>query len=315
MSAPGILVATARVRPGRETEFAAWKARHDTALGKFPGFVSSDMTPSSKPGVNEWAILLSFRAREDASAWQQSKERAEILALGAPLFEAGNLGEVVKQSDEGRQPDTSVTEVIFSKIKPGMEDAYREWTSRIQAAQARYPGYRGTFSQPPESEKGMWTNIIRFDSAAQLEAWMEAPERSALLKEASAFVEHEQFTRLATSFPGLVPVDPATGKGPPNWKTGMLVLLVLFPIVMLEMRFLSPVLTAMGLHLAMSTFINNALGIVVMTYVTMPLAIRAFRWWLFLKPESPSGTTLRGTVLLIFLLAVEVAALRYLLSW
>lgn len=315
MSAPSILAATARVRPGKETEFAAWKARHDTALGKFPGFVSSDMTPSLKPGTNEWAILLSFRTREDASAWRGSKERAEILALGAPLFEAGNLGEVIERNDDGGRSDTSVTEVIFSKIKPGKEDAYREWTSRIQAAQARYPGYRGTFCQPPENEKGMWTNIIRFDSAAQLEAWMEAPERRVLIEEASSFVEHEQFTRLATSFPGWVPVDPATGKGPPNWKTSMLVLLVLFPIVMLEMRFLSPVLAEAGFHLAPTTFISNALGIVIMTYAAMPLAIRAFRWWLFLKLESPSGTTLRGTMLLIFLFAVEVAALRYLLRW
>jgi uncharacterized protein len=54
--------------------------------------------------------------------------------------------------------------------------------------------------------------------------------------------------RLATSFPGWVPINPMTGKGPPNWKTALLVILGLFPIVMLEMRFLSPILASLGLH-------------------------------------------------------------------
>ena len=143
-------------------------------------------------------------------------------------------------------PSGDVTEVIFSRIKPGMEDAYREWTTRIEAAQARYPGYRGMFLQPPDEKGGMWTTIIRFKSAPQLEAWMNAPERKSLLQESKAFIEHEQLTRLATAFPGWVPVDPLTGKGPPNWKTAMLVLLGLFPVVMLELRFLSPILTALG---------------------------------------------------------------------
>ena len=78
-----------------------------------------------------------------------------------------------------------------------------------------------------------------------------------MLKESQAFIEHEQLMRLATSFPGWVPIDPMTGKGPPNWKTALLVILGLFPIVMLEMRFLSPILSALGLHASLATFIGN----------------------------------------------------------
>ena len=75
---------------------------------------------------------------------------------------------------------------------------------------------------------------------------MNAPERKALLSETREFIESEELMRLATAFPGWVPIDPMTGEGPPNWKTAMLVLLGLFPIVMLEMKFLSPILAGAG---------------------------------------------------------------------
>jgi antibiotic biosynthesis monooxygenase (ABM) superfamily enzyme len=208
-----------------------------------------------------------------------------------------------------------VTEVIFSRIKPGMEDAYRGWTARIGAAQARYPGYCGMFVQPPDEKGGMWTTIIRFKSAPQLEAWMNAPERKSLLQESKAFIENEQLTRLATAFPGWVPVDPVTGKGPPNWKTAMLVLLGLFPVVMLELRFLNPRLSALGLHASLATFIGNSLSVAATSFITMPLFVRWFGWWLFPAEASTWRVTSKGVAILVVLFVLEVAALWQLLPW
>jgi antibiotic biosynthesis monooxygenase (ABM) superfamily enzyme len=304
MNSPAVLIATARVRAGKDTEFAAWKARYDTALGKFPGYLSSDMMPPTN-GSNEWKILINFRSADDLGAWQQSTERAEIIAAGARLCEASKLSEIAQGDVPSVQPASDVTEVIFSRIKPGMEDAYREWTARIEAAQARYPGYRGMFLQPPDENGGMWTTIIRFKTAPQLEAWMNAPERKSLLQESKAFIEHEQLTRLATAFPGWVPVDPITGKGPPDWKTALLVLLGLFPIVVIELRFLNPLLR--NLNSSLATFIGNAISVAGTSFVTMPLFVRVFGWWLFLDERSPRWRTPAGVVILGLVCAGEVA--------
>lgn len=314
MSSPAVLIATTRVCKGRNAEFAAWKARYDTVIGKFPGYVSSDMIPGAN-GSNQWTIVINFRSADDLTAWQQSRERAQIIGEGIPLFEGGNFGEVVQVGGAGAQPSGDVTEVIFSRIKPGMEDAYREWKTRIEAAQARYPGYRGMFLQPPDEKGGMWTTIFRFKSAPQLEAWMNAPERKSLLQESKAFIEHEQLTRLATAFPGWVPVDPVTGKGPPNWKTAMLVLLGLFPVVMLELRFLNPRLSALGLHASLATFIGNSLSVAATSFITMPLFVRWFGWWLFPAEASTWSVTSKGVAILAVLFALEVAALWQLLPW
>jgi len=305
MSTPAFITATVKLRPGMGAQFTAWKAHNDLVIGKFPGFVSSDIIPPTRPDSNEWTIILNFRSNEDLVVWQKSKERAEIIAEGVPLFEGGNFGEVVQIGESGERPDGDVTEVIFSKIKPGKEDTYREWAARMQSAQAKYPGYKGTFLQPPDEKGGFWTTIMRFDSASHLEGWMNAPERKEMLSESKAFVEHEQLTRLATSFPGWFPTDPKTGEGPPKYKAGMLVLLGLFPIVMLEARFLSP--RTAGLNPSLAMFIGNVLSVAGTTYLTMPVFIKALKWWLLPGPDAPKSVHLKGTLLVCALYALSVA--------
>ena len=315
MSAPAVLIASGKLRPGEDKAFAAWQARHNIVIGKFPGFISSDVIPPSQPESNEWTIVLNFRSQDELTAWQRSGERAKIVGEAVPLFEGGSLGEVAQPDRPGEQPASNVTEVIFSKIKPGMDDTYREWAVRIQAAQAKYPGYRGMYLQPPTEKDGPWTTIMRFDTAEHLEAWMDAPERTELLAQSKAFIDHEQLMRLATSFPGWVPINPVTGKGPPNWKTALLVILGLFPIVMLEMRFLSPILTSWGLYASLATFIGNTISVFGTTFVTMPLCIRWFDWWLFTDEKTPAWITPVGLGFLAALFAVEIGALWYLLPW
>ena len=93
MSNSVVLIAKPRVRAGKNVEFAAWKARHDTVIGKFPGYVSSDMMPGPT-GSNQWTIVINFRSADDLATWQQSREHSEIIGEGIPLFEdqAGDGG-------------------------------------------------------------------------------------------------------------------------------------------------------------------------------------------------------------------------------
>src|SRR5207248_2078169 len=91
MSSPAALIATAKVRAGSEDAFAAWKARHDAALAKFPGFISSDIMPPDKHS-DMWTIILNFRSTSELTAWQQSKDfstgRESIVTAPGPGVEA-----------------------------------------------------------------------------------------------------------------------------------------------------------------------------------------------------------------------------------
>jgi uncharacterized protein len=305
MSSPAVFIATAKLRPGSEGEFTKWKGRHDALVAKFPGYISNDIMPPDEHS-DMWTMILNFNSAAELNAWQQSKERAGVMGELLPLMTGGNIGEVMKrEAPDSAQPATNVTQVILSKVKPGMEDVYRAWAARIQQAQSQYPGYRGMYLQPPAFNGSHWTTLLRFDTTEHLEAWLAAPERATLLQEAKAFIENEELMRLATSFPGWVPINPVTGKGPPDWKTALLVLLGLYPIVVIELRFLNPFLR--GLNSSLATFIGNAISVAGTTFITMPLFVRAFAWWLFVDKNSPKRTTPAGLAILTALFAAEVA--------
>jgi antibiotic biosynthesis monooxygenase (ABM) superfamily enzyme len=310
MSTPAVLIATAKVRPGSEEAFAAWQGRHEAAVSKFAGFIGSDIVPPTASD-EQWTLLLNFDSRENLTAWQQSKERAASLAELVPLTTGGDFGEIMPAaSHEAAEPETTVTQVIFSRVKPGMEARYRDWSARIQHAQSRYPGYRGTFLQPPPAGSTRWVTMLRFDSSEHLNAWLASPERAEMLKETGEFIEGEELVRLATSFPGWVPINPSTGQAPPNWATALLVLVGLYPIVALELKFLNPLLA--GWPPSVGMFTGNVLSVAATSFVTMPLLIRAFSWWLFIDMKKHPRNGSAGVAILAVIFAVEICLVELL---
>ena len=97
-----------------------------------------------------------------------------------------------------------VTMVMVTDIKPGMEAAYRAWADRIQKLQATFPGYIGSFVQPPQHRETGWTTVLRFDSAEHLDGWLKSEARAAMVKESEALVQGFHAQRVDTSFPGWV---------------------------------------------------------------------------------------------------------------
>jgi antibiotic biosynthesis monooxygenase (ABM) superfamily enzyme len=206
----------------------------------------------------------------------------------------------------------SATEVIITRIKPGKEQAYREFADRIQRVQQTFPGYIGSFVQPPQHNETGWTTVLRFDAVRNLQHWLNSPERGRLLKDSEDLIEGFEAQRVDTSFPGWVAADPATGRPPNMWKTATLVLLTLFPVVMLQLRFLNPVLRAAGFPPALGTFTGNAISVALTTWPLMPLAIRAFRPWLF--PEGrPRWVVTIMPIVLVCSYALEILVLWRLL--
>jgi uncharacterized protein len=302
-----ILTASFHLRRDAGNQFAAWQAKALTRAAGFDGFLNSEITPSGNG--SSWAVTLRFSDSNHLDAWRNSETWRRLLEEAQPLIaEKSSIEIEVKESET----DGGVVEAIITRVKPGKEAAYREWETKIQQAQSKFPGYRGSYVQPPVAGELGWTTLMRFDTAAQLDAWLKSPARAALVKEAEPLIEYAHLQRMGSSFPGWFPTDPQTGKGPPNWKAGMLVLLGLFPIVMLETRFLSPRLSGVNFSLAM--FIGNTISVFLTTYLTMPLFVKIFVWWLFPKAEaSKVAVNLAGTALIFLLYAVEVAALWHLL--
>jgi hypothetical protein len=307
LSNSAILVAKFQLREGAEAGFTAWQAEALTKAAGFDGFLNSEIAPGNADRSG-WTVTLRFRDSSSLDAWRQSETWHQLIGEAEGLI-ADKTSIEIEAKEAGH--DAGVVEVIVTKVKAGKEAAYRQWETKIQEAQSKYPGYLGSYVQPPIAGGLGWTTLMRFSSASDLDKWLKSPERAQLLREAEPLIDYAHLQRVDSSFPGWFPTDPETGKGPPNWKAAMLVLLGLFPIVMLESRFLSP---RLAVNPSLGMFIGNVISVALTTWATMPLFIKAFHWWLFPKSSSAKiQVNIAGAAIIILLFAIEVAALWHLL--
>ena len=274
-----------------------------------PGFWSGEIVPPSQD-IADWKLVQRFRTHEEARAWQSSDIRNSIVSEMRTLAD-GSQFQMAEQV--ATDADADVATAIVTEIHPGMEEPYYDWETRIQTAQAKFPGYRGSYLQPPSQGRSQqWATLLRFATPETLETWFNSSERQELLKETAGFVKATRMRTVETSFPGWFPNDEATGQPPPNYKTGMLVLLGLFPVVMLEIRYLNPLLAPLNPSLA--SFISLVLSVVVTTYITTPAFINWFRWWLYPKNEAEAASSnIKGNLVLIALFVAEILAMWQLL--
>jgi antibiotic biosynthesis monooxygenase (ABM) superfamily enzyme len=305
---PGLgasLLLCARVRDGKQAEFAQWHARWQAAMLESPGAESFEYLPPT-PDQIEAVAVGRFDSIADVRTWRHSPVNEALIAEAKPFVEGGLVMQLTGKAAIEYYVQHSATEVIITQIKPGFEAAYRTFADRIQKVQETFPGYLGSFVQPPHHKETGWTTVLRFDSVEHLDEWMTSPQRAALLEESKDLIAGFEAQRVDTSFPGWVPADPVTGQPPSIWKTAALVLLTLFPVVMLEIKFLNPHLRS--LPPALATFIGNAISVALTTWPLMPLAIRAFSPWLFPEGRPPALVAAMPFVLALCY-ALEIALL------
>ena len=173
------------------------------------------------------------------------------LRLTPPLLAEAGTARRRRSSDPDHEdaPDfhaqNSVTEVITTRVRPGWK--VPSSTGRPASRRPR-PDSRASVAcnlQPPSSDRQA-TGSACYDSPSPAAARCLA----GIGRASEPGAESEPLSRAGKTIAShgvrrLVPYRAARGKPPATWKQTMLVLLVLFPIVMLELRFLSPWLASL----------------------------------------------------------------------
>jgi antibiotic biosynthesis monooxygenase (ABM) superfamily enzyme len=309
-SEPSTLLLCARIRAGCEAAFGQWQVRWQTAVLNTPGAVSVEFWPPAPPDQLEAVAVTRFASVEALRAWRRGGQDRELVEAARALAEGGLVMQLVGQAAVDYSVKHGVTMVMVTDIKPGREADYRAWADRIQKVQATYPGYIGSFVQPPQHNETGWTTVLRFDSAAHLEGWLKSEARAALIKESKDLVTDFHAQRVDTSFPGWVPSDPATGEQPNRWKIAALILLTLFPVIMLQIKYLNPLLGDM--NPALRTFIGNIISVALTTWPLIPIAIIGFYPWLF-PQNQPRWKVVAAPFILVLCYLAELALLWNLL--
>jgi len=153
--------------------------------------------------------------------------------------------------------------------------------------------------------------ILRFDTEANLQAWLDSPERHNLLQEATPFTEEFHARIVRTGFDQWFPIPAAGGPPPAAWKQNMLVLLMLYPVVFLFGAFIqTPLLTGRAaLPFAVALFIGNVASVLLLNYL-VPWTSERFAWWL-----QPVGTNVRRIDIAGTALVLALCGLMVLVFW
>ncbi|MDQ0509230.1 antibiotic biosynthesis monooxygenase [Ancylobacter amanitiformis] len=296
------------VRPGMADRFADWQARFTRTASLAPGFLNVEILPAFA-GSGEWQIVQRFVSHETLEHWLDDAVRRALLDDLAPL-RAPEDPALPEEVAPDYHAFATVTEVITTQVEPGREAEFFAWSENMQAAQAKFPGYMGTLVQAPVStDLPCWTALVRFASPAELDAWLVSAERRDRIAAADPAVSHWSNRRLAAGFAAWFAPD-ASGNVPPAWKQTALVLLVLFPVVMLEIRFLSPLLT--GLPMALATFLGNAISVCLVSWPLVGLARAGMMWWLRPAPTHRRAVEIGGALTLAALYGAEMGLLSLL---
>lgn len=300
-----VLTTKIRIPPIIKETFIDWQGKFNSTIAAFPGFVSLEILSPRESSQRAWVIVQRFANPTWLNHWQKSENRLTLIEELKTMEEEGNLS-IHEETSGASLLQGGVTEVFVTQVSPGKEELYREWVSKIHKLEARFPGFKGFYLQAPTpGQKQNWISLLQFDTQENLDNWLFSHERETALRDCQDFVASLDSHRVVTPYAGWFnTMGKEEGGIPPVWKQTMLVLLVLFPIVMFELKYL-PFFTS-ELNPSLANFIGNAISVTLIAWPFMPLAILCLGWWLAPKSSARVPATIFGTGFIFFLYLIEV---------
>jgi antibiotic biosynthesis monooxygenase (ABM) superfamily enzyme len=240
------------------------------------GALSASVSVRDEPGL-DWALAVTFASEELVHGWLDGAGRRSVMEAGQARGFFCRTTDLILA--EGGEAPVGVSAFRHS-LAAGKKSDFRAVQSRLVAASSRFPGYEGTVLLPDGTGDG-WLTILRFRTTAQLSAWLRSTERDTALPGLRSSLT-KGFSAVSSTTPFATTVRVQNGRTlmTPNWKSAMLVLLVLYPTVMLLSRFFIPVLEQTGTGPWLALWVSQIASVSALQWWLMPNVTRPFRTWL-----------------------------------
>ncbi|MCB0936815.1 MAG: antibiotic biosynthesis monooxygenase [Mycobacterium sp.] len=295
-----------KVRPDCADEFLVWQDEMNRVASTFPGFVTAEVTPPTA-AQPDWVVVYRFDSVANLQAWINSVARHDRLAAGRDYLDGNPTQQVI--AGAATPPDQLVTVVVTHRVDPDRVEEFLAWQNRMRDAETRFPGYRGSeLFRPIEGLQDEWTALYRYDSAADLDAWLTSPQRARLLAEGKAFHDFELRT-VDNSFGNWFAFDAGQDTTPPSdTKSAIAVWVGLYPTVVL----LSIALFPLKMPLWLGMLVGNLLSSIVMTFLVMPFYVNPMlKGWLHPPGAGPQRrrAEIRGVATIVAVMAAWTLAI------
>ncbi|MGB3353918.1 MAG: antibiotic biosynthesis monooxygenase [Mycobacterium sp.] len=294
--------------------FGRWSQELLASAEAAAGHVAGHLSACADAAL-DCAVAVTFSDDVQLDRWLDSPQRSELLGEGRARGYPRCSGDLIF-TDDG--PLAGGVGVFRHAVAAGKEVDFEAMEVRLALAAADLPGYEGTVLLPPDRQ-GEWISMVRFRTGAQLSEWMRSTERSDALPGLRSTLRKEfSSASNTTPFATTVRIEGGRTLMTPNWKSAMLVLLVLYPTVMLLSRFVGPVLDDVGAEPWLALWISQIVSVVAMQWWLMPAASRPFRRWLDPVDGRGARISLTGAVAIAVIYAVTLtvfATVRELQFW
>jgi antibiotic biosynthesis monooxygenase (ABM) superfamily enzyme len=173
-----------------------------------------------------------------------------------------------------------VTTIFSRRVKPGFENDYEEWLRGITRVSSKFEGNQGTTLIRPSSNNQEYISIVQFDTAENLEKWMNSSTRKNWIVKLDPFtLDSQEVSTLTGMEKWFTLPDRSISQSPPKYKMAILLFIGLYPLVVLLDVVVGPLLAK--IHPAVQSLIYLMISIPVMVWIIMPLLTRAFFRWLY----------------------------------
>lgn len=303
--------------------FSSWASELHASAENAVGFDSALVSTPERTSF-AWAASVSFDSEEHLHAWLDSPGRADLLRQGDALGHHRISTDLLVV--EGSAPSTGVG-IITHDVVNGRQDEFLKTQEELVELSSAFSGFEGAVllgpGRPSDEVLGdsasKWMSVLRFRTDRQLSAWMQSDVRNAALPELRKQLTGDfSVITHSTPFGSIVRVEDGKTQVTPDWKTAMLVLLVLYPTVMTLSRFVGPLLDDIGAPPWLSMWLSQILSVGLMTYFFMPAVTGWFRRWLDPIDGAPRKVSLVGAFIVVVVYVVTLtlfASIKWLQFW
>jgi uncharacterized protein len=299
--------------PASAGAFDAWLAELRACAHAAPGF--RGCATSVRGAHLDRAVAVHFDGEQSLHAWLDGAALRGVLDDGRARGHWLSSGVLVLGDGVSTHPGISA---FRHGVASGKEDEFLAIQERLATASSAFAGYEGTVVLAPESGNE-WLSVLRFRTAKQLGAWLDSAERDHALPGLRSSLS-KGFSSVSSTTPFATTVRVQDGKTlmTPNWKSAMLVLLVLYPTVMVLSRFLGPIVDRAGAEPWLALWISQIFSVSALQWWLMPNVTRPFRGWL--DPVDGAGwrTSARGAAVIVVGYAATLAlfaSVKWLQFW
>ncbi len=183
-----------------------------------------------------------------------------------------------------QRDDHGATVVITHRVREYRHADYERWLDEISSLCKASPGHLDWHPiRPIPGLTETYTVVIRFDTRSHLQAWMESPERSRLIKVVEPlFVSGDDFF-ISSGLDFWFTPSGAKAKVPIRWKQYLVTWSAIYPLALGVPLLVTPTLRNLGVptSVLLTTLVVTGVVVFLMVYLVMPRYTRLIQRWLF----------------------------------